>query len=316
MHYDKRNGDIVFIEDIHKYANIKHPDRQYISVTTLISKFHEEFDTDFWSSYKALEALIGVDEFKSSPIKRQLLKDKRFDVEFVHLLPIDYDEFIIVKNELIEKYARNNREACERGSKYHKQKEDAMYGQPNATLKDFKINIPELDGKQYTVVRDDCDLEMDYTVKSEFLLYWSCEDNLLNLAGQADLIIKNGNDIYVCDYKTNAKGIEKQSYFNPRTKRSDRMYYPINHLDDCNLTHYTLQLSLYAWMLKKQHPEFNIKLLALFHIDGEGNEQEVYLEYREKDVEDMLRVYKKALVEEYFRRFNRMPELKNLRSAL
>lgn len=311
MHYDKRNGDVVFIEETHKYLNIKHPDRDYISVTTLISKFHEPFDTDFWTSYKALEALIGVEEFKHSPIKRMLLEKKTFDTEFVHMMSIDYDEFMLVKNELIERYARTNREACERGSLYHKQKEDALYNRPPSSLEDLGIKIPELAGKKFSIIRDDCDLTTQASLKSEFLLYWSCEDNIVNLAGQADVIAKVGNDIYILDHKTNAKGIEMHSYYDKKKKTSVRMYPPINYLEDCSLVHYTLQLSFYAWMLQKLNSEFNIKVLRLDHVDGEDKHTEIDLEYRKEDVELMLMHYKKQLILEHHRKYGKFPPTKS-----
>jgi hypothetical protein len=311
MKYDKRNGDVVFTEDTHKYQNIKYPDRNYISVTTLIGKFHEEFDTDFWSSYKALEALIGADEFKSSPIKRTLLDKKKFDTEFVHMLHVDYDEFIAMKDALIERYARTNREACERGSLYHKQKEDALYNRPPTSMEDLGIKLPELTGNNFTVIRDDCDMTRTHDAKAEFLLYWSCEDNIVNLAGQADMIVKDGNDIYILDHKTNAKGIETHSYYDKKKKTSKRMYSPVNHLEDCDLVHYTLQLSFYAWMLKRLNPEFNIKLLRLMHIDGDGLETEYDLEYREADVEAMLKAYKKSLILAYHRKYGKFPLMKS-----
>ena len=33
------------------------------------------------------------------------------------------------------------------------------------------------------------------------------------------------------------------------------MYKPVNHLDDCNLNHYNLQLSIYAYIIKKHNPK-------------------------------------------------------------
>ena len=81
MHIDKQNGDIAFNEEQHLYFNTKYPNRKYTSVTTLIGEFHEKFDGDFWSSYKAMEALMGEEAFKKSGLKGTLLDKKKFDTQ-------------------------------------------------------------------------------------------------------------------------------------------------------------------------------------------------------------------------------------------
>ena len=41
------------------------------------------------------------------------------------------------------------------------------------------------------------------------------------------------------------------------------MIYPINNLPDHTLMHYQIQLSLYAFMLRKWNPEFEIEELKI-----------------------------------------------------
>lgn len=48
-------------------------------------------------------------------------------------------------------------------------------------------------------------LDLENGVYPEYLISWSTPDNVLNLAGQIDLIIKSGNDIVLADHKTNEK---------------------------------------------------------------------------------------------------------------
>ena len=56
---DKENSDCVYSDEEHVYINKKDNSR-YISVTTLINKYSEEFDEEFWSSYKALEEIMVI----------------------------------------------------------------------------------------------------------------------------------------------------------------------------------------------------------------------------------------------------------------
>ena len=76
------------------------------------------------------------------------------------------------------------------------------------------------------------------------------------------------------------------------------MFYPINNLHDTMLVHYTLQLSLYAWILQQEHPEFNIKLLKLLHIDGNDVETDYELPYLKDDVERLVKYHKKVSLNE------------------
>jgi ATP-dependent exoDNAse (exonuclease V) beta subunit len=138
-------------------------------------------------------------------------------------------------------------------------------------------------------------------VYPELLLSRISEDGKLRLAGQADLIIVDGLDVYVLDYKTN-RSIDMKAYYDRRNKKHSTLKYPLNNIQDSNFWHYTLQLSTYAWMIQKISPEFNIKLLMLIHHDHEGNVNTYECEYRKNDVERMLAFYKKELEHEEFKK--------------
>jgi ATP-dependent exoDNAse (exonuclease V) beta subunit len=136
---------------------------------------------------------------------------------------------------------------------------------------------------------------LEYGVYPEYLIYRDSPDGILHLAGQIDLIIKSGNEIYLIDHKTNGK-IEQKSFFNNKTKTSTKMKYPLNNLDDVNYNHYQLQLSTYAWMLQKINPDFIIKDLILNHYDHDGNNTIYHCDYLKREVELMLAYYKKQLI--------------------
>lgn len=88
------------------------------------------------------------------------------------------------------------------------------------------------------------------------------------------------------------KSIDKKSFFDSRIKRSAKLKYPLNNIDDCNFMHYSLQLSTYAWMIQQVNPEFNIKLLMLIHYDHDGGCTTYECEYLKDDVERMLKYHK------------------------
>lgn len=71
------------------------------------------------------------------------------------------------------------------------------------------------------------------------------------------------------------------------------MKFPLENLPDCNFYHYTLQLSLYAYMLQQINPKFKIKKLMIVHFDHNGGETEYEVEYLKEDVARMLLHYRK-----------------------
>ena len=84
------------------------------------------------------------------------------------------------------------------------------------------------------------------------------------ICGQADLVEVVNNKLYITDYKTN-KEIKEKGFTNWEGITS-KMFKPVNHLDDCNLNHYSLQLSLYAYIIKKHNPTLKIGSLILQHV--------------------------------------------------
>ena len=150
-------------------------------------------------------------------------------------------------------------------------------------------------GGKFECRKNYSNLDLEYGVYPEYLIYRESDDGILRLAGQIDLIVKQGNEIIICDWKTNQE-IKQKAGFNTQTKSTAKMKYPLNNLDDSNFWHYSLQLSTYAWMLQKLNPNFIIKDLIICHFDHKGNETIYHCNYLKDDVERMLSHYKKELI--------------------
>ena len=289
MDIDKRNGNLAFNEENHLYWNVN-DNEKYISVTTLIHRFTNEFDKEFWSAYKALEKLLSKDSWNIE--KKSLLNTKKFDKEILNLYNISENDFNREQQSILDAWDEENRNSCERGTKIHADLENSFYkAGKNVSLQRFGI------GGKFECKKDYSKLDLEYGVYPEYLISRTSDDGILKIAGQVDLIVKSGNEITICDWKTNKK-IEQKSFFNTKTKSSTKMKYPLNTLDDVNFYHYTLQLSTYAWMLQKINPNFIIKDLILNHYDHNGNNTLYHCEYLKKEVERMLCFYKKELISE------------------
>lgn len=90
----------------------------------------------------------------------------------------------------------------------------------------------------------------------EFFVY----NSYYGICGQADKVEATPQGtINIGDYKTNKK-LETEGF------RGKKMLYPIEHLDDCHLSHYSLQMSFYMWMLLQHNYWLKPGVMTLYHI--------------------------------------------------
>lgn len=118
--------------------------------------------------------------------------------------------------------------------------------------------------------------------ETELVIY----DDELGLAGTIDLVIHNEDGtITLVDWKTN-KEIKREGY----TKK-DMAFCPIETLTNSNYNKYTLQLSVYAYMMERKG--YKVKNLILLHL--KDNAMVSYtIEYLKETVEAILNDYKKG----------------------
>ena len=283
----KRNGNIAFEEKAHRYWDVTDPSKKFTSVTTIIEKFGQPFDKEFWSAYKALEKLLSADAWKIE--KPSLLKSKKFDKSLLELHDISENDFNREQQAILDSWDEENRKSCERGTKIHADFENSFYKKKkNIDISKFQI------GGKFECRKDYTDLDLENAVYPEYLIHRVSPDGKLCIAGQIDLLVKKGNNIIIGDYKTN-KEIKMKSFFDSKTKSSVKMKFPLNNLDDVNYWHYCLQLSTYAWMLQKLNPDFIIEDLVMIHIDHKDKMTIYHLPYLKTEVEKMLAFYKKQL---------------------
>ena len=283
----KQNGNIAFEEKAHRYWDVTDPSKKFTSVTTIIEKFGQPFDKEFWSAYKALEKLLSADAWKIE--KPSLLKSKKFDKSLLELHDISENDFNREQQAILDSWDEENRKSCERGTKIHADFENSFYKKKkNIDISKFQI------GGKFECRKDYTDLDLENAVYPEYLIHRVSPDGKLCIAGQIDLLVKKGNNIIVGDYKTN-KEIKIKSFFDSKTKSSVKMKFPLNNLDDTNYWHYCLQLSTYAWMLQKLNPDFVIEDLVKSHIDHKDKMTIYHLPYLKNEVEKMLAFYKKQV---------------------
>lgn len=247
---------VVFTEHDHKYTNPV--GEQYISSTTIVGKYKQPFDPH------------KITYGGKSLVQNYAIK---------HGGSVEY---------WLEKWNQNRDIACERGTAFHKAKEDYIQGRGVVV---FKNQVTFVKNASF-VIESYGDLSLLEDGLYTELLLW---DDDWKLAGQADIVnietINGIRYIDIDDYKTNGK-INKVSYAPRGTNNHNMMLHPISHIMDCNLFHYELQLSIYGYMLERNG--FVVRSLQFTHYPHEDElglipNPVVYpLEYRKKEVLSML----------------------------
>ena len=288
MKIDKENDIVAYNDAEHKYIE-KNTGMVCVSATSLIHKFTQPFDATFWSCAKALEALVTPEQFAS--VKEELYRKKKFDDKYVTKFGIQPETFIQKKYEILDAWKTKNEVACERGTAIHKMHEDRHMSGNTKELQHLGL------GGTFKLYTTNKIIPRESGIYPELLMHRISEDGKLRIAGQADLVIIDGTDVHLLDYKTNAE-IKKSSYYNPTTRQRQMMQYPLNNIQDCNYMHYQLQLSLYMWMILKAHPELTPKSLTIIHYDHKDKMTLYDIPYLEKDVERMLAYYKGKMIKE------------------
>lgn len=287
---------IKFNKDNHTYTN---QGELYTSVTKLIGKFKNPFNRDHWSTYKALERLFPPKLWKETKKGWDVSKTDfiaHASTKFLKELGSAQDLNIAI-DTILKEWKGENQKAIQRGNHYHLAKEKQSYKQG--------YEISPFDGKKYYIDQETIKLinpslsleeQIDADHKEGLvydlfllpdgyypeLLIWN---NEYKLAGQADRVFiktkRKHRYISIDDYKSNKK-IKTKSIYNKAKRGYMMMKPPLNHLMDCNHTHYNLQISLYAWMLE----QFGYKVdnLAFHHFNTMYQ-----LKYLKKEIKTILK---------------------------
>lgn len=259
---------VTFQSEGHRYTNEN--GEAYISVTTLISRYKAPFDAQYWSTYKAIKLILekkGIwDRFK-----RRAGGWDKVVAYYNSLNDFPYScEITKAKIQFLQSWAESGRIAREKGSEYHAQMENTSHevGVEKKNGKNIKVYSP------VDLLRLQ-DFEND-GVYTELLLY----NDHFKLAGMADKVIKEGCIIHIHDYKT-SREIEMEAF------QEQKMKHPIQHLPSCNYFEYSLQLSIYAWMLEQAG--YIVGDLVIEHVPS--NHKEYKVKYLREDVQSLLSHY-------------------------
>lgn len=236
---------VQFKEDGHKYFD--ETGKLYTSTTTVTGKYKQPFDSDYWSTYKAIEKYIvekkGILFFEET--KKAIGGYERVLPYFLpKIINKEYLEHL--KQDILLEWEEKSNKAKTEGTAEHKRREDETNGQ---------LICKETGLKVITFNRDFHALENGVYTE---LVVWNEE---YVVAGQADKVIIEDRFVDVDDYKT-SNVIEYES-FKHYINGHRMMKYPIDNIMDCNFYHYALQLSVYGYFIELKG--FTIRRLRILH---------------------------------------------------
>jgi hypothetical protein len=210
----------------HNHKYSSDDNQEWLSVTSLISNFKQPFDAD--------------------KIAKKCSVNKKS--KWYGMTP---EEIKAAWN------AESNR-ATSLGTWYHNQRENDLCEIEN--MERHGVSIPivkpiEIDGVKHSPNQKIVD-----GVYPEHMVYLRSA----GICGQSDLVEVVKGEVHITDYKTN-KEIKVEGFTNWEGV-TQKMAPPVSHLDDCNLNHYALQLSMYMFIILKHNPKLSFGSLTIHHI--------------------------------------------------
>jgi hypothetical protein len=283
---------VTFYEKGHKYLNDL--GAAYTSATTLLGKYKEPFDADYWSTYKAVERIITKreNEFYWQEWKRSVGYKNVIDSFMADADEYDIELLKTTKEMVLKDWDYERDIACFNGSNFHLAKEKGWLEKPKhyeGVIKRqwYTTGVQNVKGENISPE------DLPDGIYSELVLW----NHFYEIAGQADIVYIETIDgvryVDIDDYKTN-KEIKTESYMNPRTRKYKMMKRPLGNIMDCNGSHYELQISLYAWFLEQFG--YVVRNLNFQHWNNVGTKEDPKydfakdypLKYRKKEIEKVL----------------------------
>lgn len=240
------------------------------STTVLLNTYHR-FDREFWLNYKTLEALSNPESFKDLKVK--LMRGGFIPDKYIE----DKEAFAKKKQEIDEEWKQKSEDAKAEGTRVHETLQNAIINDPKYCKTTFGLPTDTLQVCQSE------QFSLNDGIYTEYKMEIPVDDYGL-LVGVADVIIKQGNKVKIIDYKTSDK-IEKKSRYDMKMKKKKSLSYPLCKIEDCNYNVYTLQLSIYAWMLQQLYPDLEIASLEIYHIKDYKLKQIYPVEYWKETVD-------------------------------
>ena len=320
--------NITFEPIEHKYTDDE--GNVYLSATQLIGQLEPKFDTEFWGVFTALKR-FGYKPYPN-PKDRTICPNPRKNKTQISLEELlSYGKLYSMYNDVIQEWELTNEKACNRGNEIHDYLESCIKKYQKDYVKDIgdlvdknhnkdyyvKItNLEELESSSLKYLHPEIYQYLAVHINNGWVIYGEKRIYLYEylVSGTIDVVLVKGKDIKIVDWKTNKDKIkyvsgyyktkmvkDRDTYTKIKTdewvETDDRLNNPLSHLPACKGSIYTIQTSLYAYMLECWG--YKCKDIVIFHIrpneEGEEIVERHNISYRKKDVIALLN-YRKSQI--------------------
>lgn len=245
---------VKYYDEPHKYFI---NEKQLVSVTTLIHKYENEFEEDYWANKKS-------EEFNISP------NNIKYTWDFINKKGTK-------KGSIIHDYAENL--FLNKVFPYPKDEIFSIFGF-DPILKEYEITKKHVDN-----FYKDCYNKL-IPIKTELVV---CDEEL-GIGGMVDMLFYNirSRKFEIWDWKTNKKFSTTNEY--------QRLLPPLSHLEECDLEIYSLQLGLYKHIIEKYTSLKLGNSYLVWFSHNNDNYKVIKTKDRENEVKLLLADYKSKIL--------------------
>lgn len=234
-----RDAFIQFDEPSHQYTLLLSSpsslsQNNLISVTTLIHTLFPKFNAEM-----VIQNMMKSVKWTTSPY------------------------FGMTTHEIQQQWSQEGKTSAQQGTAMHKAIELFYNGELTAT------QLLEMTNNQIEL-RYFLRFHFDHIVEKGILPYrteWYVYDEEIQVAGSIDMVYANPtnlDELYIYDWKR-VKEVKRENSYS-------HGFVPIEHLPDCNYSHYALQLNLYKYILEKKYGKTVKELyLVILHPTNPNN---------------------------------------------
>jgi len=225
---------IQFTETDHLYTSVVPDTRNWISVTTLVGGFSEPFNKE------------------EKAAKCSVRKPDRYPNKWYGYSP----------EEILAAWDAEGKRSIELGHWYHSKQEQELY--THKEINGLPVVKPIIsNGIKYAPKQ-----KLSDGIYPEHMVYLDS----VGICGQSDLVTVQGGFVDITDHKT-SKEIRREGFRNWEGTVS-KMLRPVQHLDECEFSHYALQLSIYIYIICRHNPMLLPGKLTINHVKFVQNGQD------------------------------------------
>ena len=184
------------------------------SVTGLIESFFPKFDSDYWSSKKAIERI----QIEGGKLTNENISN--------------------VKKDILMEWEGNRKDAADKGTLLHEK------------IENFYNNIEDsIDAPEFIYFKN---FIKKYPKLKPYKTEWRIFDSNLSLAGSIDMVYEKDNgDLFLFDWKRSTKIVNGAGHL--IESDYDYGFDELSHIADNSYNRYSLQLNLYKYVIENNY---------------------------------------------------------------